>query len=102
MNGSEGTRVGRYVLRRRLGRGGMGEVWEATLEGPAGFRKAVALKVLRPTRADPAATEALLREARLGALLSHPNVVGTLELGEADGRWFVAMELVRGPSVREL
>ncbi len=104
MQGGEGRRVGRYRLERRLGRGGMGEVWAAVLEGPAGFRKPVALKLLRPRAGpdDPEAVETLRREARIGALLSHPNLVGTYELGQADGRWFVAMELVRGPSTADL
>ncbi len=45
---------------------------------------------------------AVLREARLGALLQHPNVVGTLQVGEHGGIWCIALELVRGPSVRQL
>ncbi len=95
----EGLRFGRYELVRRLGAGGMGEVWEAVLHGPEGFRKAVALKLLLGRSGRAADTAGLAREARLGALLSHPNVVGTHDLGEADGRWYLALELVRGPSL---
>src|SRR4051812_11491074 len=80
----------------------MGEVWEAALLGPAGFRKPVALKLLRGGPPDPDAARALVWEARLGARLQHPNVVGTLGLGEHDGTWFVALELVRGAPVSEL
>ena len=98
-----GQQLGRYVLVRCLGRGAEGEVWEAVLHGPQGFRKPVALKLLRsgPSQ-DRAGEEGLVAEARLGALLQHPNVVGTYELGEADGKWFVAMELVRGASLWQL
>jgi tetratricopeptide (TPR) repeat protein len=82
----------------RLGQGGGGEVWEAVLEGPLGFRKRVAVKLGAASEAD-----ALLREARFGAMLRHPNVVDVYELGQApDGRWYLAMELVSGPSLGAL
>ncbi|MCA9488731.1 MAG: protein kinase, partial [Myxococcales bacterium] len=85
-----------------LGRGGMGEVWRATLSGPHGFRKTVAVKLLSPRAEDELARAALIREARYGATLSHPNLVSVHELGDVDGVVFVAMELVRGPSTGEL
>src|SRR5688572_32212436 len=96
-----GARIGVYELVRRIGAGGMGEVWEATLHGPAGFRKQVALKLLhaRPSEQDRAL---LVREARIGARLQHPNVVGVIGLGEVDGAWHIVMELVRGPSLAQL
>ncbi len=100
----EGLRVGRYTLLRRLGSGAVGTVWEALLHGPEGFEKLVALKLLRSGRSADGDEErrSLVREARIGALLHHPNVVGTLDLGEVDGRWYVAMELVRGASLADL
>jgi len=94
-------RLGRYELTRRLGQGGAGEVWAAILHGPAGFRRDVAVKLLRVS-ADPTQEQALLQEARLGALVSHPNVVTTLELGEAEGHFFIVMERVRGPTATQL
>ncbi|MCB9683614.1 MAG: protein kinase [Alphaproteobacteria bacterium] len=97
----EGQRLGRYTLVRKLGQGGGGEAWEAVLHGPMGFSRPVALKLLPEDRAAVGA-EDLVREARLGALLQHPNLVGTYELAEADGVVFLAMELVRGVSIREL
>lgn len=90
-------RIGRYLLSRRLGRGGQGEVWEAELLGPEGFRRTVALKLVR--KGDERDGQRLIREARLGALVRHPNVVATYDLGRAAGRWYVAMELVRGPTL---
>ncbi len=94
------TRLGRYRLIGVLGTGGMGVVHEAELEGPHGFRKRVALKVLSA----PAELvgSAIVEEARLGGLVHHPNVVSTLELAEADGRWFMSMELVEGPTASAL
>jgi predicted ATPase len=99
VNLAPGLRLGRYELVRVLGRGGMGEVWEALLHGFQGFRRKVALKLLPPTSDQ---REVLLREARLGALLSHPNVVATHDVGETDGRAWIAMELVTGATLREL
>jgi predicted ATPase/predicted Ser/Thr protein kinase len=75
-------------------------VFAADLIGPAGFRKPVALKVLRPHRRDQA--EMLLREARLVARLQHPHIAQVYDVGEEDGRAFVAMELIEGASLRQL
>ncbi|MBF5044840.1 tetratricopeptide repeat protein [Aggregicoccus sp. 17bor-14] len=86
-----GTPVGRYLVVERLGFGGMGEVYAAF--DPQLNRK-VALKLLLP-HADGADGRArLLREAQAMAQLSHPNVLPVHDVGEAQGRIFVAMELV--------
>ena len=94
-------RLGRYELLHRLGRGGGGEVWEALLHGPAGFRRRVAVKLLAPG-AGASAADDLVHEARLGALVAHPNVVSTLELGQDHGRYFLVMDLVRGCAAHHL
>ena len=99
---SEMRVVGRYQLVRLIGTGGSGEVWEAVLVGPHGFRRSVALKLLKAGRMDARHRESLIQEARLGAALHHPNVVATYELGESDGRLYIAMELVRGYTAAEL
>jgi tetratricopeptide (TPR) repeat protein len=92
--------IARYRLRERLGSGGAGEVWSGLMEGPAGFRKQVAVKLVEPGKAEE---EVLRREARLGALMRHGNLVDVYQLGRADdGRWFLAMELVPGPTLREV
>jgi predicted ATPase/tRNA A-37 threonylcarbamoyl transferase component Bud32 len=85
---------------RVLGQGGTARVFSAELIGPAGFRKRVALKVLRPHHRDKG--EMLLREARLVARLHHPHIAQVFDVGEEDGRAFVAMELIDGLSVRQL
>lgn len=90
-------RLGRYVLLGVLGRGGMGVVHEARDE-QVGRR--VALKVLHAELGGRHA-ERLIREARALARLSHPNVVQVYEVGRHDERWFIAMELVTGRTLRD-
>ncbi|WAS94557.1 serine/threonine-protein kinase [Nannocystis punicea] len=89
--------IGRYELRRRLGAGGMGEVYAA--HDPALGRE-VALKLTRSDRAGPGEEARLLREARLLARLSHPHVVQIHEVGAVDGHVYIAMALIRGRTLR--
>ena len=93
--------LGRYTLHDLLGQGGAAKVYEAELNGPAGFRKRVALKVVTNALDDELQRD-LVNEARLGALLRHPNVVDIYELGEENGRIYIAMELVNGPTIQQL
>ena len=92
--------VAGYTVERLIGRGGMGQVFQAfdpRLERP------VALKVLSPGLADDGAfRERLLRESRLAASLDHPNVVPVYDAGEADGTLFIAMRYVDGTDLRRL
>ncbi len=96
--------LGRYRLVALLGRGGMGAVYRAELHGPSGFRKDLAVKVVRPVP-DPAEAavfeQAFLQEARIGARLKHPNVVDVYDFGVQEGRPWLAMELVPGRSLFE-
>lgn len=96
-----GANLDRYELVRPIGAGGMGEVWEALLHGPQGFVKPVALKILKGSGALDG-DRLLVEEARTGALLHHPNVVGVYGVGRAAGHVFVVMELVRGVSAGQL
>ncbi|HET6339969.1 MAG TPA: protein kinase [Polyangiales bacterium] len=89
-----GSRVGRYRLLQELGAGGMGVVYEAL--DPELDRK-VAIKLVQP-RFHKAQ---LVREARALARLSHPNVVIIHDVGDADGRTFIAMELIHGHTLRQ-
>ena len=91
-----GARVGRYVLEQRIGAGGMGVVFAAT---DSELHRRVALKLLRPNTAGEIGTlgrERMMREARLLASFSHPNVVTVFDVGAHDGHVFIAMELVDG------
>jgi eukaryotic-like serine/threonine-protein kinase len=98
---SDGSKLGKYRLLHSLATGGMGEVFLARHEGPAGFSKLVVVKRLLPYLAsDPVFVKLFLAEAKLAAQLSHPNVVQIYELGEESGSWFIAMEHVHGKSLR--
>ncbi len=101
--GEEGLRIGRYRVLRRLAVGGMGEVFLARHEGPAGFAKTLVVKrILEHLASDARFVEMFLNEARLAALLSHPNVVQIFELGEDKGSYFIAMEFIPGRSLRAI
>jgi serine/threonine-protein kinase len=81
----------------------MGEVFLARHEGPAGFAKgAVVKRILPHLSREPAFVEMFVNEARLAAVLNHPNVVQIFELGETDGTYFIAMEYVHGRSLRNI
>ena len=92
---------GRYRLERPLGHGGMATVFLARDEE---LDRPVAIKVLAQNLAgDKAFRERFLREARLAAQLSHPNVVSVYDAGEAeDGRPFIVMEYVPGTTLAEV
>ncbi|MCO4747625.1 MAG: tetratricopeptide repeat protein [Proteobacteria bacterium] len=83
-------RLGRYEVGDLLGEGGSGRVFDAMRVGPGGMRKRVALKVLHD------GAPGLAREARLGGLLRHDNLVDVYEVGEANGTWFCALERCEG------
>ena len=91
------TRLGRYELITRIGQGGMAEVQLALQRGPAGFEKLVVVKLVHNSLASQKAfVDMLLDEARVAALVKHPNVVDIYDLGQADGRFFIAMEYLEG------
>lgn len=96
--------AGPYVLVKRLGAGGMAEVYLAELTRAGGFKKTVVLKRILPQfAANPEYREMFLREGRTAALLSHPNVVQVFELGEEEGgSCYLAMEHVDGLPLSEL
>ncbi len=93
-----GTRLGPYQINRLVGRGGMGEVYEAedTVKG-----RTVALKLLPESLShDPAFRERLQREARAAGRLQEPHVVPIHDYGEIDGHLFVDMRLIDGTDLR--
>lgn len=93
----------RYRPLYAIGRGGMGLVEVALETSDDGFERICALKRLLPEGArDKRHTDMFLREARLAALLSHPNVVHGFAYGEANGEFFLAMEYVEGETLAHL
>jgi len=87
-----------YEVEREIASGGMGIVFVAydpTLD------RRVAVKVLRPEMATAVAAERFLREARLLATLSHPNIIAIHQAGVADGLQYYVMDLIEGESLAE-
>lgn len=89
-----GRRIGHYVIEQKLGEGGMGVVYRARDEK---LQRDVALKFLEslPT-GESAGHERVLQEARAISALNHPNICTVYEVGEADGRPYIAMEYIEG------
>jgi len=92
-----GSTLNHYRILRQLGRGGMGEVYEAE---DTKLHRSVALKVLpAAVAAEPERRERFEREARAAAALSHPNIVTIHSVEEAQGVAFITMELVEGATL---
>jgi len=92
--------MGKYVLQERLGEGGMAEVYRAIYSPEGGFEKQVAVKRIHSfVAADPEFLALFRREAKIGSLLAHPNVVQFLDFGRYQGNYFIAMEFVEGLSL---
>jgi beta-lactam-binding protein with PASTA domain/tRNA A-37 threonylcarbamoyl transferase component Bud32 len=91
---------GRYRILRRVGSGGMADVYRAE---DTHLGREVALKVLhRRFAQDQEFVERFRREAKSAAGLSHPNVVGVFDRGEHDGTYYIAMEHLEGRTLKEV
>src|SRR5512135_260842 len=100
MNEGSMQTLGRYTLHAELGRGGFATVYRAT---DTALERDIALKVLKPGWTDDAkAVERFLREAKQASRLKHPNIVTIHDVGQAEGRLFIAMELVPGRSLQRV
>jgi serine/threonine-protein kinase len=96
----ETRNIGRYKLERRLGSGGMGDVWAAF---DVTLKQRVALKTVAGNRPGSQQLARLEREVRSLAELTHPNTVRVFDYGVTeDGLWYYAMELLHGETLREL
>ena len=88
-----------YIIKSEIGRGGMASVYLAIQES---FDRPVAMKVMSPQFvADPTFSARFLREARLCARLSHPNIIPVYDVGEHDGAHYLAMEYVSGGCLKD-
>ncbi|HYV48683.1 MAG TPA: protein kinase, partial [Myxococcaceae bacterium] len=92
---------GAYQLVKKLATGGMSEVWLARRR--SGAQEPLVVKWILPhLSSDPSFVQMLLNEARVAARLNHPNIARILDLGEADGTFYIAMEYVRGEDLGQL
>ncbi len=95
-----GKSVSHYTIIEELGRGGMGVVYRAE---DLKLKRTVALKFLPPHAvADPTEKERFAREAQAAAALNHPNIATVFEIDDGDEHPYIAMEYVRGKSLKDL
>jgi serine/threonine protein kinase len=98
-----GDRFGDYVIIKHLSTGGMAEVYLARMSGVGGFTKPVALKLILPhLAADSMFIKMFLDEARLAVALSHDHIAQILDLGEREGRYYIAMEFANGQDLQQI
>ncbi len=91
--------AGRFKLRQKLGEGGMGEVWVADQAAPV--QRRVAIKVVRPGLDSERMLARFEQERQALALMDHPNIAKVLDAGEAEGRPYFVMELIKGVPITE-
>ncbi|MBL8949454.1 MAG: serine/threonine protein kinase [Myxococcaceae bacterium] len=95
--------AGRYKALKKIADGGTAEVFLAEHIGSSGYRRLVVLKRVHAALAEkPELKRILVEEAHIGSLLNHGNIVEVRDLGEANGRHFLVMELVDGWSLGQL
>src|SRR5262245_16942498 len=88
-----GDHFGRYPLLELIGKGGMAEVFRAAARGVKGFERIFVIKRIRPDKSDsPKLVQMFCEEARISALLQHPNIVQVYDFGQIDGAYFLVME----------
>lgn len=92
---------GNYYLMDLIAKGGMAEVFKAKYLGPEGFSKIVAVKRILPELAEEQDfIQMFIDEAKIASQLSHANITQILQLGEAQGSYFIAMEFIQGKDFR--
>jgi serine/threonine protein kinase len=95
--------LGKYSLLSRLSTGGMSEIFLATQNGMAGFRKVVVLKTILPSiTGEEEFVRMFLEEARITSSFNHPNIAQVFDLGTDQDTLFIAMEFVQGATLNEV
>jgi eukaryotic-like serine/threonine-protein kinase len=99
----EAGRIGRYEIVERIGAGGMAEAFRAVARGPGGYERQLIIKCILPElAADPQFISLFIAEAKILGMINHPNVVQVYDFGEQDGRHFLALEFLDGPSLEQV
>ncbi|HWM88043.1 MAG TPA: serine/threonine-protein kinase, partial [Kofleriaceae bacterium] len=94
---------GKYTLLARIASGGMGELYLAQLRSAGGFAKLVVIKrILSHLTDKPEFVDLFVAEARTAARITHPNVCQIYELGQVDGRYYMALEYLEGMQLAEV
>ena len=103
MSVSEPTKFGKYWLTDRIAVGGMAELYRGKISGDEGFEKAVAVKKILPhLAAEQDAVNYFIDEARLAALLQHPNIAQIYDFGRLEDSYFIAMEYLFGKDLKTI
>ncbi len=95
----EGCVIGDFVIKEKIGSGSIGTVYKAE---QISLGRTVALKILSPQYTNRAGVKSFLKEARAAALLSHPNLVQSLAVGSEGKVCFMAMNYIRGETVKDI
>lgn len=96
-------KLGRYEVLGRIAVGGMATVYRARLPRAGGFSREFALKVIHPHLSQvPGFTERFLDEARVASRVRHPNCVATVDVDEDHGYQYLVLELIDGPTLRQI
>jgi len=94
---------GRFRLVQRLAAGGMAQLYLAAIDGPDGFTKTCVIKTMLPElSASVDFSNMFVTEAKVAAMLSHPNIVQVYDFGKIGDQYFLALEYVEGRSLHEL
>ncbi len=97
------SQIGPYILNQKIGQGGMAELHLADYVREDGFRRTVALKTVLPHLTENQDfINMFIREARLAALLQHPNIVQVVDFGNIKNTYFIAMEYIEGKNLAEV
>lgn len=93
----------KYDLLRKLGEGGMAEIFLARQRGLGGFQKELVIKrIHRELARNERYVELFLDEARIAANLNHPNIVHIYDIGKAYGTYYIAMEFIHGADLMDI
>jgi tRNA A-37 threonylcarbamoyl transferase component Bud32 len=99
----DGSAIGPYRLREKIAQGGMAELYKADYLRQDGFKRAMAVKRVLPHLAqNQDFINMFIREARLAALLQHPNIVQIFDFGKIQNAYFIAMEYIDGMNLGQI